>query len=129
VRARYKDLLHLRNESANGAFELARGTNERGPLELNVLENVVAFEIGTALDDASRMVASGDRTGAERRIDEARAMVAGLEERIPELGRSGRLDDGVALAGRYVAAISGDAQAGQDAALCDSLRYAAFRLR
>jgi hypothetical protein len=56
-------------------------------------------------------------------------MVAGLEERIPELGRSGRLDDGVALAGRYVAAISGDAQAGQDAALCDSLRYAAFRLR
>lgn len=129
VRARYKDLLHLRNESANGAFELARGTDERGPLELNVLENVVAFEIGTALDDASRMVASGDRAGAERRIDEARAMVAGLEERIPELGRSGRLDDGVALAGRYVTAISGDAQAGQDAALCDSLRYAAFRLR
>jgi hypothetical protein len=129
VRARYKDLLHLRNESATGAFELARGTNTRGPLELNVLENLVAFEIGTALDDASRMVAAGDRAAAERRIDEARAMVAGLEERIPELGRSGRLDDGVALAGRYVAALSGDAQAGQDAALCDSMRYAAFRLR
>jgi len=128
VRVRYKDLLRLRNGSADGSLALRRGRESAGPLELNVLENVVAHEVARGLSDTSRRLERGDLAAAAARIEEVRALLGGVRQEIPELARNAEIGADLELASRYAAALSRAAGA-DTTTLVDSLRYAARRRR
>ena len=127
VSVRYKDLVWLRNGVARAAADLPHGEAPRGPLEVNVLENLLAHDLGESLAHASARLAASDRAGAVKVLGQRRALLLGLPALLPRLAG----DPGIATDRRmlddYLALIGGDHPLpdSERARLAASLAYAA----
>ena len=97
VTVRYKDLAELRNTVARASLALPRSSSgdidniNRGPLEINVLKNYLAFHLSEVLEGAADKLEQGDRSGAIDELDEVRRLLAGLAPRqksLPSLYRN-----------------------------------------
>lgn len=128
VTLRFKDLVYMRNSTARGNLALARGEADRGPLELGVLENLLAHGAALALGEAGRLLGQG-------RLDEARAsllrwsrLLADLRLETPALGRAPALGLDRAMFDEYLGLLRGPLpDPGQKTHLARSLRYAGYR--
>ncbi len=80
VTARFKDLVQLENGVASARLDLARGEAARGPLERNVLENLLAYRLHRVLEGAAVEVALGDPENAAIRIEQHRRLLVGLKQ-------------------------------------------------
>ncbi len=129
VSVRYKDVAYLRNGVAEASLTLARGREAVGPLERNVLKNLVAWEFARELRAVGRTLAAGDGPGAAARLAGLRELIRGLRQEVPGWSNDADLAADEGLLARYLAALgspsAGDAV--QRRYLADSLDYAAHR--
>lgn len=129
VTARYKDVIHLKNGVARTSLTVGRGGAVAGPLELNVLKNLVAREYALGTDAAARYLAAGDPRHAVAIITALRDLIRGLRAEIAGWRSDPDLAADESLLNDYLAALASPAVAdlGQRQYVAASLRYAAFR--
>jgi Ca-activated chloride channel family protein len=126
VGVRYKDLLFLRNGTARAGLTLSGGAAAPGPLERNVLANLLAFRVSRALARAGDALADGDVRGASAPIEAAQALLTGLGALEPTLAGDPALLRDAAMLGEYAGLLAGGALGSRERPrLADSLRYAA----
>jgi hypothetical protein len=128
VSVRYKDLVHMRNGVARAHLDLARaGRTGAGPLELNVVANLVAVEVASRLDGAADALEIGELTAARAGLNECLDLVRGVAFLVDGLGQSPDLEADLSLLAGYLEALEdlspGDRK--QRQIITDSMRYAA----
>jgi hypothetical protein len=126
VTVRYKDLVHMKNGVARAHLRLGRTEAAAGPLELNVLANLIATEVASGLDAAADAADRGDVSTARIILVETADLVRGVTVLVDGLGQNADLEADLVMLDGYVHALS-ELQAGdgtQVRTMADSLRYA-----
>ncbi|MDP6705562.1 MAG: hypothetical protein QF893_04380 [Alphaproteobacteria bacterium] len=128
VTARYKDVVFLKNGVAHARLTIPAGERPAGPLERNVLKNLLAYELAREARRYGDYFEAGRTAEAAAMIARLKALVRGLRFEVEGWSTDGDLAaDEAALAG-YLRVL-GSPQATdpvQRRYLADSLRYAAF---
>jgi len=126
VTVRYKDLVHMKNGVARAHLEVGRSGSALGPLEQNVLANLVATEVASRLDAAADAVAAGNVAAAQAVLNDTLGLVRGITGLVEGLGQNPDLEADMEMLAGYLQALStlpvNDPVQLQTAA--DSLRYA-----
>ncbi len=97
VTVRYKDLVHLRNGVARARLALPQGQPARGPLERNVLKNLLALQLAQAAEQAGEALRRGDGGAAQTLLAARSELLKGLRQVVlgweddPELIRDERM--------------------------------------
>ena len=134
VTVRYKDLVHLRNGVARSSLRLTHDASQPGPLEHNVVRNVLAMELSDVLASASQLLEAGRETEAVSALREFVDLVHGLQVEEPALYADPEVDADLEMVAEYLALLDGTALPGAPpmaapaarAYVRDSLEYAAF---
>ena len=128
VTLRYKDLVHMKNGVTSAHLELARaGRAGAGPLELNVLANLVAVEVASRLDAAADGLGGGDVVAARDELTECLDLVRGVTLLVDGLAQDPDLEADITMLTGYLEALE-TLSPGVPARLriiADSMRYAA----
>ncbi len=126
VRVRYKDLVHLRNGVVSDRLSLDRGAAAPGPLERNVLKNLLASRAHDVLEQAGSSLAAGDTAEALKQLQELHDLLLGLGSELPDLEQDRDLQRDVAMLAEYVRLLDPETESRSEqlAHLADSLRYA-----
>jgi Ca-activated chloride channel family protein len=129
VTLRYKDVVYLRNGVARASLTVGSSQRVSGPLERNVLKNLVAWEFARQTRQVGRSLAAGDPQQARSQLATLRELIHGL--RLEIVGWSGDPDLAAdeTMLGEYLTLLDSSAigDVAQRRYLADSLRYAAFR--
>jgi hypothetical protein len=120
---RYKDLVYLRNGITRDNLSLGRYQEEPGPLQLNVLKNLLAHRLGDCLDQAGSDVERGSLDTAKTRLAELRDLLRQLPIEIPGLESDPDLANDIAMLDEYLALLESGAEQ-QRERLAESMRYA-----
>jgi hypothetical protein len=125
VRVRYKDLVYFENGVARGRLTLDRGQRPAGPLERNVLKNLLAFDAYGVLEEAGHLLQAGDPEVAREHLLTFRQLLLGLGQVLPDLAKDRDLERDIALLNEYVALLEAGVAKGDEARshLADSLRF------
>jgi energy-converting hydrogenase Eha subunit B len=126
VRVRYKDLVQMSNGVTRISLSLADANATRqvqGPLERNVLKNLVAFETAEAVRRGGRHLANGDRAAARSELMDALALITGLRQSVAGWQNDAELQADEQRLARFVSELD----AGQTDMLVAALEYAAYR--
>lgn len=84
VQLRYKDLVHLENGVTRARLDLPRGQGKTpGPLERNVLENLLASRLRGVLEKAAEAISGDEPSLAVALLSEHEMLLRGLGETIP----------------------------------------------
>jgi len=127
VTVRYKDLVHLRNGVARASLGLGREARPAGPLERNVLKNLLSFRLSRTLDEAGQALKAGDAARSATLLREFAALLEGLRRELPGLDNDPDILGDIAMLGEYRTLLASGLAGRPDqlAFLADSLRYAA----
>ncbi len=101
VTVRFKDLVELGNGVASARLDLPRGDGRRGPLERNVLKNLLAQRLREVLKRAAAEVATGEPASASEGLVQHRALLAGLALELPGFEHDRDLEGDVAMLDEY----------------------------
>lgn len=128
VTVRYKDLVYLRNGVARANLSLERRTSSLGPLEHNVLKNVLAFHLSDSLKQAGRLLSIGERSEALQMVLAEQTLLRGFQQKVPGFLRDLELTHDLSLLGDYLALLGSDMaiQPAQQIFLANSLAYAGY---
>jgi hypothetical protein len=134
VTVRYKDLVHLRNGVARSSLRLTHDASLPGPLEHNVVRNVLAMELSDVLGAAAHHLEAGHESDAIATLAEFTALVQGLQLEAPALYDDPEVHADLQMVAEYVALLNGTAVQGAPpmaapaarAYVRDSLEYASF---
>ncbi len=85
VRARYKDLVNLKNAVSQASLVLAAGERPLDPLSINVQKNLLAFHLAQDLRKAAQSLDGGQTEEATAGLRLATARIGWLLRRTPEL--------------------------------------------
>ena len=129
VQVRYKDVVRLRNGVAEAALALDSGARAAGPLERNVLKNLVAWQLARETRRVGRLLEAGQDQAAAGHLAALRDLIRGLRLEVPGWSGDPEFAADEAMLGDYLAALERPAarDALQRRYLAESLRYAAFR--
>ncbi|MCP4898418.1 MAG: VWA domain-containing protein [bacterium] len=127
VSARYKDLVWLRNGVSSANFSLGRDSAKPGPLQRNVLKNLLSHKLGEALGQAADLFATNQIGDAAQRLSQFRQLLIELSQEIPEFESDPDLNADIALLDEYLSLLGFDINRLTDERdhILDSLRYAA----
>ncbi|MCH9648811.1 MAG: hypothetical protein K0U98_11270 [Deltaproteobacteria bacterium] len=126
VRLRFKDLVQSRNGVSSAHLELPSGTDERGPLEHNVLHNLLVLRLVETFDRAGKAVAVNQINPARQLLEEHLSRLRGLEKLLPSLGDNREMAADRTLLQGYLEILSSEEISPETLKrLSDSLRYAA----
>ena len=124
VSVRYKDVAFLRNGVARASLSLSAGQSAAGPLERNVLKNLLAHRLSAALEKAGQAAGAGDASGAAAQVQDIRGLLAALRVEVPGLAADADLARDVAMLETYTRLLANPALSAHRALVADSLRYA-----
>jgi hypothetical protein len=129
VTLRYKDVVYLRNGVARANLTIEDGPRTAGPLELNVLKNLVAWEFARRTRQAAAFLREGDPRQAAFSLTMLRDLIRGLRGEVPGWQTDPDLMVDEAMLEEYLAVLATPAAGDtvQRRFLADSLSYAAFR--
>jgi len=129
VTLRYKDVIYLRNGVARANLTVEDDPRSAGPLELNVLKNLVAWEFAQRARRVGRHLADGDPDQAAMSLATLRDLIRGLRHEVTGWQSDPDLMADEAMLEEYLAVLATPAAGDtiQRRFLADSLRYAAFR--
>jgi Ca-activated chloride channel family protein len=126
VQVRYKDLVQMRNGVVRASLSLPDASatrNARGPLERNVLKNLLALETAAAARRGAHGLAIGDPGTAHIELSNARDLIAALRHRV-----AGWENDPELLADeRHLTRFLNELVEGHTDLLVTQLQYAAYR--
>jgi len=106
VTVRYKDVVHMRNGVARAHLRVGRSASAAGPLERNVLANLVATEVASRLDAAADAVATGNVAVAQTILDDTLGLVRGITSLVEGLGQNPDLEADMEMLSGYLQALS-----------------------
>lgn len=124
VTARFKDLVFLRNGVVRAQLSVERGESARGPLQINVLENLLALRLYGSLEKSGLALAGGDAETASDELVATRDLLAGLALEVRGLGRDDGLRRDLAMLDEYLTLIDTGLDAEGCIHLAESLRLA-----
>ncbi len=129
VSARYKDVVYLRNGTARTHLVLESGERPQGPLEHNVLKNLLAWRLAVTSRQAARHLAVGMQGEAVALLHALRTLLYGLRHEIPGWTADEEILNDERMLAEYTILLGSPAatDAGQRRRLAESLRYAGFR--
>ncbi len=131
VTMKFKDLVQLRNGTAQSTLSLDAGEHAIGPFERNVLKTELAFHLSVALEEAGRLLAWGDRGAAANRLRTFQQILTGVGERVPDLFHDEDLARDIAMLDEYASLLESGAAAPEASRLhlSESLQLAALLRR
>ncbi|MBN2358654.1 MAG: AgmX/PglI C-terminal domain-containing protein [Deltaproteobacteria bacterium] len=103
VSVRYKDLVFLRNGNGRASLSLPRTPTAVSALDRNVTANYLALLTAGSLREAGVALAAGDIHRAIDLIRDSRALLAGLQRRLPEFAHDRSLISDSAMLDDYLA--------------------------
>ncbi len=126
VTVRYKDLVKLKNGVARANLSLDRNTALPGPLERNVLKNLLARKLSETLVSAGALLASGDDVIANDILLAHHDLLAAVRLNQPGFQRDRDISDDIAMLEDYLAVLNKGLSGiqKQRGYLADSLRFA-----
>jgi hypothetical protein len=126
VTVRYKDLVTSRNGVARDNLSLQRREVAAGPLERNVLKNVLAREMSDALWDAAVALYTGDAAAAAAAVHDQHQLLTALRAELPGLHGDPDLARDIEMLGQFVSTLRTPAAGRPDPNqhLVASLQYA-----
>jgi len=129
VTLRYKDVVNLTNGVARANLTLEDGAHAAGPLERNVLKNLVAWEFAQRTRHAATFLREGKPELAKVPLYLLWDLIGSLRSEVPGWEADPDLLADEALLEDYLKALATPAAGDtvQRRYLADSLRYAAFR--
>jgi hypothetical protein len=129
VTVRYKDVVNLQNAIAQASLALGDEEVAPGPLERNVLKNLVAAHLSGQLRLAGRYLDDGNWRAAGSLIASLRDLIYGLRLTVAGWSSDPDLTADETMLGEYLTVMNSTVieDAVQRAYLADSLRYASFR--
>ncbi len=126
VSVRYKDLVFLRNGLAQANLSIGSLPDEPGPLERNVLKNLLAIRLADAIRRAGEYLEQGAIETADallvdnlQQLDEARRSTQGWEN-------DAEILNDIAMISEYRSALRANAETAERERVADSLRYAGY---
>ncbi len=127
VTVRFKDLVQLENAVVRDHLTVGRGEGGRGPLERNVLKNLLAHRLRDIMEDAAKHVAANERQAAAELLTEYQSLLSGLRLEVNGFGRDPDFDRDLAMLHEYIDRVSYRWLETPEHRryLADSLRYAA----
>lgn len=126
VRVRYKDLIQMSNGVARASLSLGDANATRhvqGPLERNVLKNLLAYETAEAARRGGRLLANGETAAARAELTNALTLISGLRESVVGWENDAELQADEQRLAQFVSELD----AGRINMLVASLEYAAYR--
>lgn len=126
VSLRYKDLVFKKNGTLRSRFTLAEGPLSRGPSELVVMKNLLAYHFSQSVTEAAEALGREQVELAAAELAAARSTLTQLRSQInaweddPELLRDQQILE------RYIGVLNSPEATTRQALLADSLRYAAW---
>jgi hypothetical protein len=129
VTVRYKDVVNLNNGVAQASLALDDTPRDAGPLERNVLKNLVAIEFAKQTRQASRELALGNLANAGTRLNRLKILIDGLRQVVPGWREDPALFADIRVLDAYLSAIRlpPARDPGQRQLLAYSLQVAAHR--
>ncbi|MFV2072211.1 MAG: hypothetical protein ACC742_06105 [Thermoanaerobaculales bacterium] len=126
VTVRYKDVVHMKNGVARAHLRVGRSESADGPLERNVLANLVATEVASRLDRAADAVAGDNVAAAQAILSDTLNLVRGITSLVEGLAQDPDLEADIEMLAGYLQALSAlpENDAAQLRMAADSLRYA-----
>ena len=113
--------------NSRASLTVGAGRDTPGPLERNVLKNLVAWEFAQKTRQAGRYLAAGDPRSAEWVLRDLRDLIEGLRRQVAGWASDPDLAADQAMLEDYLSVFLSPAAAAQRQYLADSLSYAAFR--
>ncbi len=83
VSAKYKDLIYLRNATSQQNLHMSTGKNVLGPLELNVMKNVLAQRLSHTIKLASQALYAGDFDTAVTKLNYILKLYQAIRQHMP----------------------------------------------
>jgi hypothetical protein len=126
VTLRYKDLIYQRNGVARANLNLGAESRPVGPLERNVLKNVLTVRMASALTSAGRALSDGRIDAAVNALGEQRERLVALRDSEPAFQSDAELAADSRLLDEYLSLLGGEAAGlgGLRQYLADSLQLA-----
>jgi hypothetical protein len=109
VTLRYKDLVYQRNGVARANLNLGGEARTVGPLERNVLKNVMTVRLSSALKSAGDALGAGRVDDAVRALDEQRALLMRLRASQAAFHNDAELATDLDLLDEYLSLLNGEA--------------------
>jgi hypothetical protein len=103
VTLRYKDLVYLRNGVARANLSLANTVASEGPLERNVVKNLLGIRLSEMLKMAGRALLGGEDDRAIAAVRDFRALLGSLEAEVPGLQNDLDLQNDMSMLDEYIA--------------------------
>jgi hypothetical protein len=128
VTVRYKDLVYLRNSVARANLTLGRSSEPPGPLERNVVKNLLAIRLSETLKQAGRDLMAGGDAHAIASVRRFQALLQGVQREVPGFQNDADLADDAGMLGEYLAVLDAGAlqQAEPRQYLADSLQLSGY---
>ncbi len=126
VSLRYKDLVFKKNGILRSRFVLPEGDLVRGPSELSVLKNLLAYHFGQAARLAADAVSKQDFDLAILELARSRSIVSHLRTFIAEWENDPELLRDERILNSYINVLSSPDRHANEPLLTDSLQYAAW---
>lgn len=129
VTVRYKDLVQLRNAIAMDTIDLTREDDHFGPLQTNVLKNLLAFELSETLRRSGALVTAGHLDAGRLEIADFASLLRGLQADLPTFSADPEIMHDLNMVSRYLAVFQSvhDGSIAPPNDLADSLLYAGYR--
>lgn len=102
VTARYKDIAFMRNATARASLALDRNDGAPGPLERNLLKNLLARRFSASLAQAGDALQNSDTDSAITSLRDMADLLRGLQRETPELARDADLSADIGLLDEYL---------------------------
>ena len=128
VTLKYKDLVYLKNGISRDNQSLLRGTFASGPLEQNVIKNLLAYQLSELLKRSGGLVEDGDYTKAVALISGYIDLLRGLQMEIKGFATDPEIETDLQLAIKFLGTLDSVGGGGIDRPkdLADSLFYAGY---
>jgi hypothetical protein len=109
VTLRYKDLIYQRNGVARANLNIGAESRPAGPLERNVLKNVLAVRMSSALTNAGRALSEGNIADAVNALGEQRERLLALRASEPAFLSDTELAADLELLDEYLSLLGSEA--------------------
>jgi hypothetical protein len=106
VSVRFKDLIHLRNNVARATLSVASGERRVGPLQRNVLKNLLAWKVSSAAWRASHFLSRHEPDQARYVLAETERLLRGLRHEIEAWRNDPELLADETMLGEYVTVLN-----------------------
>jgi hypothetical protein len=128
VTVRYKDLVYLRNGVARANLTLGRSTEPPGPLQRNVVKNLLAIRLSEALKQSGRELMAGADAQALASVLRFQTLLSDLQREVPGFRNDPDLARDDAMLREYAALLGTDAlhQEQPRQYLADSLQLSGY---